>query len=216
MKKCHQSSANKPPNLPSGRFRNLPNMLSLTRIFLLLPLGYLAWTAQRTPFGIVLVLFWLTDFFDGTLARMLKASSSLGAELDSIADTLGGIFITIYLYLFLPKVFVEVMPWLAFVAALGTTYLLLSYWKLRRIGLHFYSAKFLGFMTFVFQTYTVFADFSPTLFYLWVFSFTLAMIEQIIALMTGNPTYRTKSLLEILKKKRQCPEGLGKRNGFSA
>ncbi len=70
---------------------NLPNLLTLLRIFLIpvfvllfyLPVG---WAYQACAF--VFALAAVTDFFDGWLARRLGQVSSLGAFLDPVADKL--------------------------------------------------------------------------------------------------------------------------------
>lgn len=70
---------------------SIPNILTALRIFLIPILvfsffvdGVLSNWLAATLFGIAS----LTDFFDGYLARLLKAESSLGKLLDPIADKL--------------------------------------------------------------------------------------------------------------------------------
>ena len=62
------------------------NSLSFLRLVLVPVLLWLAWEGERSAFLIVVVVSFLTDAVDGTLARWFKQESSLGARLDSYGD----------------------------------------------------------------------------------------------------------------------------------
>jgi len=70
---------------------DLPNLLTISRIAVIPVLvGFVAW---NTPNGdvVALLLFavaWITDYFDGKLARDRAQTSDLGRMLDPIADKL--------------------------------------------------------------------------------------------------------------------------------
>jgi CDP-diacylglycerol--glycerol-3-phosphate 3-phosphatidyltransferase len=69
--------------------RNLPNILSLSRLISTVLVFVLVLVDQPWAFLVATVLFLLasmTDFFDGYLARRLKVVSSLGVFLDLTAD----------------------------------------------------------------------------------------------------------------------------------
>lgn len=67
---------------------NLPNALSLLRIFLVAPF-LTAVIYRQFPLALVLVLAaGFSDFFDGYLARRLGQTSPLGAFLDPVGDRL--------------------------------------------------------------------------------------------------------------------------------
>jgi phosphatidylglycerophosphate synthase len=68
--------------------QRLPNTLTMARIAALPVLLWLAITHRHDPFAAVLIACLIGDIVDGILARALKATSELGALLDSIADTL--------------------------------------------------------------------------------------------------------------------------------
>jgi CDP-diacylglycerol--glycerol-3-phosphate 3-phosphatidyltransferase len=84
------------------RLKDLPNLITLCRIFLALVVyvllacaaGFFAFAGDVSPSRPMLlhlalaafVIASLTDFVDGWLARRLAASSALGAMLDPIAD----------------------------------------------------------------------------------------------------------------------------------
>ena len=66
--------------------RQIPNLLTLSRIFILLPLAFLL----NAPWAFLAVLVYgiTTDFLDGKLARRLEAVSFSGSLLDPVADKL--------------------------------------------------------------------------------------------------------------------------------
>jgi phosphatidylglycerophosphate synthase len=66
----------------------LPNAITSLRIAAIPALVWLAVARRHGPFAAILVASLVGDIVDGLLARLLRATSSLGAALDSIADTL--------------------------------------------------------------------------------------------------------------------------------
>lgn len=72
---------------PQSRF-NLPNTLSVVRIFGSVILVFLAVVGQTFGFVGLYVALGITDLIDGPLARWMKQESRTGAKLDSIADIL--------------------------------------------------------------------------------------------------------------------------------
>ncbi len=78
------------PSTPAPRplLRRLPNALTSLRIAAIPLLAWLAVTRRYDPFTAILIACLLGDIADGILARALRATSELGAMLDSIADTL--------------------------------------------------------------------------------------------------------------------------------
>jgi phosphatidylglycerophosphate synthase len=77
----------------------LPNIITISRIFLIIPSLYCLDNGMfLTSFFLVSILF-LTDFFDGYLARKFQMTSYLGSILDPIADKI--VVISFFTYLFL-------------------------------------------------------------------------------------------------------------------
>lgn len=68
--------------------RRLPNVLTSLRIAVIPALVWLAATRRHDPFAALMIACLLGDIADGILARALRATSELGAMLDSVADTL--------------------------------------------------------------------------------------------------------------------------------
>ncbi len=68
--------------------RQLPNVITLLRLAAVPLLAWLAWDGADRPFTVVLIACLLGDVVDGALARLLRATSAIGAQLDSLADSL--------------------------------------------------------------------------------------------------------------------------------
>ncbi|MDA8752804.1 CDP-alcohol phosphatidyltransferase family protein [Halieaceae bacterium] len=84
----------------------LPNAVTLLRLLLALPVGYLILQGQFGTALLVGLLAGVTDALDGLLARRLNADSRFGAALDPIADK---VLVTT---VFLSMAMVGLVPWL--------------------------------------------------------------------------------------------------------
>lgn len=82
--------------------KNLPNLISISRIFLMFPLLSFLNLVDQSPkyqiysFFIILLVF-LTDVLDGYLARRLKAVTSFGKILDPVSDKICLMIVLIFL-----------------------------------------------------------------------------------------------------------------------
>ena len=76
----------------------IPNVISLSRIFLVIPTIYLILNGKESLALLIFIFACLTDFLDGFFARKFNLESILGENLDLLADK---IFIVILL-VFLP------------------------------------------------------------------------------------------------------------------
>ena len=85
--------------------KQIPNILSASRIALCLPL--LLVDAMTVPFWVLYVIGGTTDMLDGFLARRWGVESKFGARLDSWAD-----------FVFVLAVGYKLFPWLKLPAAL--------------------------------------------------------------------------------------------------
>jgi cardiolipin synthase (CMP-forming) len=89
----------------SLRFWTIPNVISLLRILLIIPIvdqlrGKVPGNYPETYFNafILIVIAYLTDFLDGFLARALHSESKVGQLLDPIGDKLLAVIVSAVLY----------------------------------------------------------------------------------------------------------------------
>ncbi|MEO0098035.1 MAG: CDP-alcohol phosphatidyltransferase family protein [candidate division WOR-3 bacterium] len=86
------------------RFANVPNFLTLSRLFLL-PLILLFLITQQFHSALILMLLsWLSDALDGFLARRLNQVTEVGKILDHLVDKIwvGSVFVVLVLTKKLP------------------------------------------------------------------------------------------------------------------
>ena len=127
--------------------KQIPNILSASRIVLCLPL--LLVDAMTVPFWTFYLIAGMTDMLDGFLARRWGVESKFGARLDSLAD-----------FVFVLAVGYKLFPWLKLPVALWMMIALIVLVKIvnavsayvvkRRIKfLHTKANKLTGFLLFV-------------------------------------------------------------------
>ncbi|MCS6712425.1 CDP-alcohol phosphatidyltransferase family protein [Brachybacterium sp. EF45031] len=86
----------------------IPNAVTVLRLLLLVPVGVQLVQGGPDPLAVALLLVWaLTDWVDGVLARALDQRSSVGETLDPIADRIGLVGIVLSLAL------AGLVPWTA-------------------------------------------------------------------------------------------------------
>lgn len=102
-------SSSSAPGTPRRDWATIPNLVTLVRFVLLLPVCRLLLEGPDTR-SVVLLLIWAsTDWVDGALARALDRTSRVGAIIDPIADRLGLAAIVLTLAL------TSLLPWTALV-----------------------------------------------------------------------------------------------------
>ena len=127
--------------------KRIPNILSMSRIVLCLPL--LLVDTMTVPFWIFYLIAGLTDIFDGFLARRWGVESKFGARLDSLAD-----------FVFVLAVGYRLFPWLKLPTTLWMMIVLIALVKIvnavsayvvkrRIVFLHTKANKFTGFLLFI-------------------------------------------------------------------
>lgn len=67
---------------------NLPNIITVVRILLLIPIAWLLWESRYVEALVLTSVAGASDAVDGWLARRFDAVSELGAALDPVADKL--------------------------------------------------------------------------------------------------------------------------------
>ena len=100
--------------------RHLPNALTILRLLLALPLGWLILNERYAEALIVGFIAGLSDALDGAAARQLEAFSRLGAILDPIADKL---LITVCMLSF---ALASLIPWWLALLVVGRDLVIIS------------------------------------------------------------------------------------------
>ena len=127
--------------------KRIPNLLSMSRIVLCLPL--LLVDAITLPFWTLYVTAGLTDMLDGFLARRWGVESKFGARLDSLADFVLVIAVGYKLFPYL-KLSATLWMMIGLIALIKVANAISSYMVKRRIEfLHTRANKLTGFLLFV-------------------------------------------------------------------
>ena len=127
--------------------KRIPNLLSMSRIVLCLPL--LLVDAMTMPFWTLYVTAGLTDMLDGFLARRWGVESKFGARLDSLADFVIVLVVgyKLFPWLKLPTALWMMIGLIALVKIVNAIY---SYVVRHRIKfLHTTANKITGFLLFI-------------------------------------------------------------------
>ena len=106
---------------------NIPNFLSLLRIILVPVFVIFLIQAEYDKALITFAVAGLTDALDGTLARLLKCQTTLGAFLDPIADKLLLVtsFVSLALFGLIPAWLAVIVISRDFIILLGIAFLTL-------------------------------------------------------------------------------------------
>ena len=127
--------------------KRIPNLLSISRIALCLPL--LMVDAMTVPFWTLYVTAGTTDMLDGFLARRWGVESKFGAKLDSLADL---VFVISVGYKLFPSLKLPAALWMmiGLIALVKTVNAISSYVVKHRIEfLHTKANKLTGFLLFL-------------------------------------------------------------------
>ena len=127
--------------------KQIPNLLSMSRIVLCLPL--LMVDAITMPFWILYLIAGLTDMLDGFLARRWRVESTFGARLDSLADF---VFVLVVGYKLFPWLKLPTTLWMmiGLIALVKASNAVSAYIVRQRIEfLHTKTNKLTGFFLFI-------------------------------------------------------------------
>ncbi|MEM6966727.1 MAG: CDP-alcohol phosphatidyltransferase family protein [Bacteroidota bacterium] len=180
---------------------NIPNLLSLYRVFMFPVILFTLFEAHEILFVWLICINLITDILDGWIARRLDMQTEIGARIDSIADVGTYIGALIGIFVFKYKAFEpHILPFYIFIGLFLMTNVV-SWLKFGRFpSLHLYSSKVGGYIQgFFFFTVFVF-DFYAPFYYVVVMWGIAAFIESIIIqLILKEMRSNAKGLYWVLK-----------------
>jgi cardiolipin synthase (CMP-forming) len=167
------------------RFWTIPNVLSLYRIVIFPFILYLILSGNESLFAIFITINFITDILDGLIARTFNMKTNIGIKLDSWADT--GTYLLAFLAIYLFK-------WSAFQSHVIILYVFVAIWiisyvvvfiKFRGLlGLHTYLFKITGYLQGAFIVLLFIADFYTWFYYLAIGIGILALLEEIVIILS--------------------------------
>lgn len=127
--------------------KGIPNGITFGRIILAMLLLFL--DPLSLAFLVIYILCGVTDLIDGPIARMTNTTSSLGAKLDSAADT---ILIAVSLFTLYPLLglTLEIMIWIFMIAVIRLTSIGVALRRFKTYAsIHTYGNKLTGLLLFI-------------------------------------------------------------------
>lgn len=161
----------------------VPNFTTLGRIILAMMLLFLK--PLSSAFLAIYVLCGITDLIDGPIARRTGTTSSLGAKLDSVADTvlIGVSLFTLYPFLGLTLV---IIVWIFLIGFIRVTSIGISFRRFKTYAsIHTYGNKFTGFLLFVTPLWLPFIHSTIWTVFVCIIA-TLSAVEELIIQITSG------------------------------
>jgi len=176
-----------------SKYKTIPNMLSLFRLFSVPILFVLAFLNLKWLFIILFTFSAITDKLDGMAARFLKQSSEFGARMDSLADEFFYDSTALWLFIFVPELFFENIIIWVLIIALSLVLIALTYSK---FGVHTYLNQINAGLFLIFAFYTFVFGYNVLYFYIAAAFIFVAKIENLLIYIKykGNIPFETKSL----------------------
>ena len=182
---------------------NVPNILSLYRLFSFPFLLFLALTDREQLFAILLVINLITDVLDGLIARTFNLQTEIGAKIDSIADM--GTYILAILGVFIFK-WADIEPHIITFSIFIGLFVFSHILSVIKFGifpcLHLYSWKIGGYIQGLFFFLLFLFEFYTGYYYFMVTWGILAFLEHIvIQLIIKEMKPNAKGLYWVLRGK---------------
>jgi phosphatidylglycerophosphate synthase len=193
-----------------ARLALVPNAISAFRVALVPILWLMAFRGEAGWVVVGLVVAGASDLLDGYLARRLQATSSLGAQLDSLGDNLLALSGVAWLVMLRPDVVEAFLLPLQALLALYLVFLGVGWAKFRRFGnLHLYSGKLSAIFLYAFLLHSLwFAAWSVPLFYAMWSVTAVALLEGLTyQLISRSVDEDAGSLVRVLLQRRETVPG---------
>ena len=168
-------------SIPKEKLLNIPNILSLYRLFSFPFVLLIAIKGYQNLFVILLTINLITDILDGFIARVFKMETKIGARLDSYADfgtyilAIVGIIIFKSIY-FEPHIFSIIIYFLSFL--LPYFFSLIKFRKMP--SLHLYSSKVAAYIQGIFFFILFVVNFNEWLYYITIIFAIISFIEEVL------------------------------------
>jgi phosphatidylglycerophosphate synthase len=163
--------------------KGLPNGITFGRIILAMLLLFLK--PLSLAFLVIYVLCGVTDLIDGPIARMTNTTSSLGAKLDSAADT---ILIAVSLFTLYPflGLTLEIMIWIFMIAIIRITSIGVALRRFKTYAsIHTYGNKLTGLLLFITPLWLPFIHHTIWTVFVCIIA-TLSAVEEVIIQITSR------------------------------
>lgn len=184
----------------------LPDYLSIFRVFAAGVLLILAYKGFRTAFSWLLVVGLITDALDGYIARKRNNTTEHGAHLDSAGDATIFLGAAIGVVLFETTFFEQHIILIVIAIGLYFIQLGLAYWRYgQSSSFHTYSAKTAAVVQGIFLVCTSFFGPWEWLFYVAVIISVLETVEEIILIFIfKEPVTNVKGLYWVQKEGKEA------------
>lgn len=179
-----------------GFFGSIANWFTLSRVFCVPVLWFLALEKMPVFFGFVFAWAGVSDALDGFFARKLHQASKFGSWFDSFADNLVSVSVIFWFWLLIPEFVRSHLAVVLFVFFMFLLNLLISFCKFKKMPVyHAYSNKAAAVLLYFFGVHSIF--FVPSFF---LFKITLAVIlfNQIEEIVFSLKSKRMNSSLRSL------------------
>ncbi len=182
--------------------KQIPNIVSISRIALTAAMIVSAAYNLKTAVIAILIIALLTDMLDGLAARLLKAKSNFGAKLDSIADYILFLALIPAIYLVKPEAIAKnlnvVLTMAGFLILEIATGLLIHK---KFITFHYHSSKLYNILLSPFAVYTLVYSFNRIFFGIVYVIMAISTLEDISTQLTcKKPEQKRISYFYKLKK----------------
>jgi cardiolipin synthase len=188
-----------------GKYINVPNVLSASRILLFPVLLWLAWTGQDKVFAWLFFFSLFTDFADGIIARRFNMITQFGSRLDSWGDLCNYIAAFFGIILLHPTdVKDHATGFLVlFVLYIIAPVIMLIKFSRVQIGMHLYISKITGYVHGFFLLSWMFFGLSEMFYILAMAIGYYAFTEEIaVVLLLKKPDHDLKSFYWVLKHRK--------------
>lgn len=180
---------------------SLPNLLTGFRFFAAPILLWLAWNGRGLAFMILLAVAFLTDVLDGMIARMTHQVSDFGARLDSWADIVNYLTISVGCWWLWPEIVRRESLYVLFVVVSFLSPPVVGFSKFGQLtSYHTWAVKFAA-ASMGLSLYVLFLGGPAWPFRTAAMICLMAAIEEItITLYLSEPKSNVRSIWDLLKK----------------